>query len=166
MSKLKTLQDLFHHQLRDLYSAEKQLIEALPKMAEKANNQELKDAFKEHLEETKDQKKRLEEIGEILDIDMSGETCKAMKGLIKEAEDFFSEDASKDVRDAGLIADAQRVEHYEIAGYGTVVAYAKALGENEVLDKLEKTLSEESGADKKLNDLAISRINQEAKATG
>ncbi len=164
MSKLKTLEDLFHHQLKDLYSAEEQLIEALPKMAKTAHHKELKDAFNEHLEETKNHKKRLEEIGKTLDIKVSGETCKAMKGLIREAEDFIAEDATNDVRDAGLIADAQRVEHYEISGYGTAVAFAKALGKNDVAQKLDETLKEEGNADKKLNKLALSNINKEAKA--
>lgn len=164
MSKLRTLEDLFHHQLRDLYNAETQLLDALPKMAEKANHPQLRDAINEHLEETKGQKSRLDEIGKMLDIDMKGETCKAMKGLINEAEDFFSEDATDDVRDAGLIADAQRVEHYEIAGYGTVVSYAKALGKNDVAEKLLETLNEEKSADEKLKNMAKESINQEAKA--
>lgn len=164
MSKLTTLEDLFHHQLKDLYSAETQLVDALPKMVEKANHKELQDAFKEHLEETKGQVQRLKDVGEKLGISMEGETCKAMKGLIREAEDFFSEDATDDVRDAGLIADAQRVEHYEIAGYGTVVAFAKSLGKDEVADILKETFDEEKNADNKLNDLAKNNINQKAKA--
>jgi len=164
MSKLTSLEDLFHHQLRDLYDAETRLVDALPKMVEKANNSELKNAFQEHLEETKNHKKRLEEVGEKLGIDMNGETCKAMKGLVNEAEDFFSEDATDDVRDAGIIADAQRVEHYEIAGYGTVVNFANSLGKSEVAEILKKTLDEEKNADQKLNSMAVGGINQEAKA--
>lgn len=163
MGKLNNLEDLFHHQLKDLYSAEKQLIDALPKMKKEANNDSLKKAFESHLEETKNQKKRLDEIADMLDLDLSGETCEAMKGLIEEAEEFISEDATPEVRDAGLIADAQRVEHYEISGYGTAVRYAEALGHEEAADKLQETLDEESSADEKLNDLAVDNVNKQAK---
>lgn len=161
---MKDLKDLFEHHLKDLYSAESQLIKALPKMAKKAQDKKLKKAFEDHLEETKEHKERLSEICKELGFKATGETCKAMKGLIEEAEDFLKEDASEDVRDAGLIADAQRVEHYEISGYGTVVRYAKELGHKEVASKLQKTLDEEYNADKKLNKLAESRLNKEAKA--
>lgn len=164
MNQLTSLEDLFHHQLRDLYDAESRLVDALPKMVEKANHKSLKDAFRDHLEETKSQKKRLEGVGQELGIELSGETCYAMKGLVEEAEDFFSEDATDDVRDAGLIADAQRVEHYEIAGYGTVVTFAKSLGMKSIADTLQETLDEEKHADSKLNDLAVGNINKEAKA--
>lgn len=163
MGKLKNLEDLFHHQLKDIYSAETQLVKALPKMVKNSNNDKLKKAFNDHLDETKNQKKRLEKIGEILDVDLTGETCKAMKGLIEEAEEFISEDASEDVRDAGIIADAQRVEHYEISAYGTAVEYAKALDQKKVVEILKETLDEESSADEKLNKLAIASINKEAK---
>lgn len=160
---MKNLEDLFEHQLRDLYSAENQLIDALPKMVKNAHDQKLRKAFESHLEETKQHKKRIEEVCRELDIDPNGEDCKAMKGLIAEAEHFLEEDADTDVRDAGLIAEAQRVEHYEISGYGTVVRYAKELGHREIADKLAKTLKEEYGADKSLNDLAESRLNEKAK---
>ncbi|WP_372636737.1 ferritin-like domain-containing protein [Fodinibius sp.] len=163
MGKLNNLEDLFHHQLRDLYSAEKQLIKALPKMKKEADNDSLKKAFEDHLEETKNQKKRLDEIADILDIDLSGDTCEAMKGLIEEAEEFISEDAAPEVRDAGLIADAQRVEHYEISAYGTAVHYAEALNHEEAAEKLQETLDEESSADEKLNDLAVDNVNKQAK---
>lgn len=163
MAKLKNLEDLFHHELKDLYSAEKQLINALPKMEKKAASDDLKKAFGEHLEETKNQKKRLEEIAETLDFEISGETCDAMQGLIKEAEKFISEDAASEVQDAGLIADAQRVEHYEISAYGTAVHYAKVLNHDDIAEKLQQTLNEESSADEKLNNLAIDNINVEAK---
>lgn len=163
MSKLKNLEDLFHHQLKDIYSAEKQLINALPTMKEKASNDDLKQAFADHLEETKEQKKRLDEIAELLDLDLTGETCNAMKGLIKEAKEFISEDASKEVRDAGIIADAQRIEHYEISAYGTAVQFAKGLHKNDITKKLQKTLDEESSADEKLNKLAVDNINKQAK---
>ncbi len=159
---MKNLQELFEHQLQDLYSAEKQLIEALPKMAKNANDSKLKKAFEGHLEETKDQKTRLEEICEELDINPSGEKCKAMAGLIKEAESFIEEAKNDDVMDAGLIAEAQRVEHYEISGYGTAVQYAKQLGHKDIAKKLQVTLDEEYGANDKLNDLAESRLNEAA----
>lgn len=113
---MKNLEELFIHQLKDLYSAEKQLIQALPKMAEHATDKNLKKAFNHHLEETNNQKERLEKIFEELDMDPEGETCKAMQGLIKEAESFIKEDKDDDVTNAGLIAEAQRIEHYEISG--------------------------------------------------
>lgn len=160
---MKNLKDLFEHQLKDLYSAENQLIKALPKMAKKANDEKLKKAFEDHLDETKQHKERLAEICKELGIKPTGETCKAMKGLIEEAEDFIKEDASDEVRDAGLIADAQRVEHYEISGYGTVVRYAKELGHKDIAAKLQKTLDEEYDADNKLDKLAEGRLNKKAK---
>lgn len=161
---MKTLEDLFEHQLKDLYSAEKQLVEALPKMVDNANDSDLKKAFKNHLEETKKQKSRLEEICEKLDISPTGETCKAMKGLIKEAESFIDEAEDDEVMDAGLIAEAQRVEHYEISGYGTAVRYAKELGHKDIAKKLQTTLDEEYDADNKLDKLAENRLNKKAKA--
>lgn len=163
MSKLKNLEDLFHHQLKDIYSAETQLIEALPTMKDKATDKELKQAISDHLKETKEQKKSLEKIAEKLDIDPSGETCKAMKGLIKEAKDFISEDATPEVRDAGLIADAQRIEHYEISAYGTAVQFAMGLNHADIAEKLQKTLDEESSADEKLGEIAKNNINKQAK---
>lgn len=163
MSKLNSLEDLFHHQLKDIYSAEKQLIEALPTMEEEASDDNLKQAFEDHLKETKKHKQRLDQIGKSLDVDLSGETCDAMKGLIKEAKEFISEDSTADVRDAGIIADAQRIEHYEISAYGTAVEFAKGLGEDEIADKLQKTLDEEYSADKKLNKLAVKNVNKQAK---
>lgn len=162
--ELKTLRDLLEHEIQDLYSAETQLIEALPKMAAKAQDAELKKAFKNHLEETKKQKERLEKVAEHLEIKPKGETCQAMKGLIKEGEKMIHEDADADVKDAGLIGCAQRVEHYEIAGYGTARYYALMLGLKEVEKLLSATLKEEKGADKTLNDLAINRLNAEAQA--
>lgn len=161
---MKDLKDLFEHQLKDLYSAESQLTKALPKMVKKAHDAKLKKAFEDHLEETKGHKERLSEICKELGIKPTGETCKAMKGLIEEAEDFLKEDASEEVRDAGLIADAQRVEHYEISGYGTLVRYAKELGHKDIAAKLQKTLDEEYNADNKLDKLAEGRLNKKAKA--
>ncbi|WP_298245987.1 ferritin-like domain-containing protein [uncultured Christiangramia sp.] len=160
---MKNLKDLFEHQLKDLYSAETQLLKALPKMAENATDAKLKKAFEAHLEETREHQQRLEEVCKELEMKPTGETCKAMKGLIAEAEAFLKEDAEKPVRDAGLIADAQRVEHYEIAGYGTVVRYAKELGYDSIAKKLQKTLDEEYKADEKLDKLAESRLNKKAK---
>lgn len=159
---MKTLKDLFEHQLKDLYSAESQIIEALPKVIKEATDSKLKKAIEDHLKETKEQKKRLEEICEDLGIKPSGETCKAMKGLIGETEGFIKEAGDKEVMDAGLIAEAQRVEHYEISGYGTAVRYAKELGHNAIAKKLQITLDEEYNADNKLNKLAEGRLNKKA----
>ncbi len=159
---MKDLNELFEHQLKDLYSAEKQLIEALPKMVKNASDNKLKDAFKNHLEETKGHKKRLEKICDKLGIEPSGEKCKAVEGLVKEAEGFIEEAETEDVMDAGLIAEAQRIEHYEISGYGTAVQYAKQLGHKYIAKMLKETLDEEYGADDKLTKLAESRLNEEA----
>ena len=159
---MKDLNGLFEHQLQDLYSAEDQLVNALQKMVEEAEDQSLKDAFRNHLEETKNHKRRLEEISDELGIDPDKKTCKAMKGLIKEADDFLGEVEDADVKNAGMIADAQRVEHYEIAGYGTAVRYAKELGYDNIADILQKTLDEEYNANDILNNLAEQRLNRKA----
>ncbi|PKD16202.1 hypothetical protein APR41_10470 [Salegentibacter salinarum] len=161
---MKTLKDLFEHQIKDLYSAEYQLIKALPKMLEQATNENLKNSFRNHLEETRSQKKRIEEVCENLNIEPSGEDCKAMKGLIEEAESFLAEDAEDDVKDAGIIAEAQRIEHYEISGYGTLIRYAKELGYDKEAEKLVQSLEEEYKADEDLNDLAKDKINKKAEA--
>lgn len=162
MSKMKNLKDLFEHELQDLYSAEGQIIEALQKMEKKANDNALQKAFSQHLKETEKQKERLEEVCDNLGISPEGEKCKAMAGLVAEGEAFMKEDADPEVMDAGLIAIAQKVEHYEIASYGTVCHYADRLGESEALTLLKKTLSEEKDTDQKLNDLAKQRINERA----
>lgn len=159
---MKNLEELFQHQLQDLYSAEDQLTDALPKMVKNAKDAKLKKAFEDHLEETKNHKKRLEDICKELDVNPKGEKCKAMEGLIKEAEGFLKEDLTDDVKNAGMIAEAQRVEHYEISGYGTAVRYAKELGHKDIAEKLKKTLDEEYNADKTLNDLAENRLNKKA----
>lgn len=159
---MKTLEDLFEHQLKDLYSAESQLVKALPKMIENAKDHKLKKAFEDHLEETKNHKTRLEDICKKLSISPEGETCKAMEGLIKEAEGFIKEKPDDAVLDAGLIAEAQRVEHYEISGYGTAVRYAKELGHDKIASMLKDTLDEEYGADDKLTKMAESRLNKKA----
>lgn len=158
----KNLRDLFIHELKDLYSAEKQLIKAMPNVVKAASNASLKKAFESHLEETKNQQKRLEKIGELVDADLTGEKCDAMAGLIKECEGMIEMDADEDVRDAGLIACVQRIEHYEIAGYGVASHFAQMLDEDEVSKILSKTLEEEYDADEKLNDLAIEKINSKA----
>ena len=160
--EMQDLQDLFVEQLRDLYNAEKQLVKALPKMAKKASDDSLKQAFTTHLEETKGHVERLEQIFESLGKRAGGKTCKAMKGLVEEGQEAMEEDATPEVLDAALIAAAQRVEHYEIAGYGTVRAYAKLLGNSEAAKLLQQTLDEEGSADKKLTKLAESTINVEA----
>jgi len=160
--EMQDLEDLFVDQLRDLYNAEKQLVKALPKMAKKASDEELKQAFSTHLEETKGRVERLEQIFDQLGKRASGKTCKAMKGLVEEGQEAMEEDAEPEVLDAALIAAAQRVEHYEIAGYGTVRAYAKLLGNSEAAKLLQQTLDEEGETDKKLTKLAESTINVEA----
>lgn len=160
---MKNLKELFEHQLQDLYSAEDQLTKALPKMAKNASDSKLKKAFEDHLEETKEHKRRLEEICKELKINPNEEKCKAMEGLIMEAEDFMKEVKDDNVKNAGMIAEAQRVEHYEISGYGTAVRYAKELGHKDIAKKLQMTLDEEYNADKLLNDLAEKRLNSKAK---
>jgi ferritin-like metal-binding protein YciE len=126
--KLNTLEDLLHHELKDLYSAENQLVKALPKMAKAASNEELKAGFEEHLEQTESHVERLDQIAEQIRRKLAGHKCKGMEGLIEEGDELIREDADENVRDAGLIGAAQRVEHYEIAGYGTAAALAEKLG--------------------------------------
>ena len=160
--KLNTLADLLTHELKDLYSAENQLVKALPKMAKAATNPDLKAGFEEHLEQTKGHVERLEKIAETLEIKLSGHKCKAMEGLVEEGAELIGEDAEDSVRDAGLIGAAQRVEHYEIAGYGTAKALALKLGHDDVADLLDETLQEEKETDEKLTELAESAVNSEA----
>ena len=162
MAKLKNLEDLFEHELQDLYSAEKQLLEALPKMAEKASDAKLKQAFITHLEETKQQKQRLEQAFELCGMKSGRVKCEAMAGLVEEGENMIDENATPEVKDAGLISSAQRIEHYEISGYGTAAHYAERLGKKEVAELLQQTLAEEQKTDTLLNDLAKSSINQKA----
>ncbi len=160
--KLETLDDLFEMQLKDLYSAESQLVEALPLMAERAKDGRLRAGFTKHLHETEKQLQRLEKISEALDLDLDGHTCQAMKGLIAEGQETMSERATEEVMDAALIAAAQRIEHYEISGYGTAAHFAERLGHDEAADLLRQTLDEEQLTDTKLNDLAKNYINQKA----
>lgn len=160
--KLNTLQNLYTDELRDLYNAENQLLKALPKMAKAASSEELKEAFEKHLEQTKGQVKRLEQVFEELDEKPKGKTCRAMKGLIEEGSEILEEDGEKSVRDAGIIVAAQKVEHYEIAGYGSVRTFAHLLGQNKAAELLQATLDEESETNELLNRLAESVINPEA----
>jgi len=160
--KLKSLQDLMVEQLSDLYDAEKQLTKALPKMAQTASSQQLKAAFQEHLQQTENHVKRLEQVFQQLGQKPKSMTCKAMAGLVAEGDEMIKQNAEPEVKDAGLIAAGNRVEHYEIAGYGTVRTYAQILGNREVANILQQTLDEEGAADKKLTALAESTINLEA----
>ena len=159
--ELETLRDLFVGELKDLYSAERQLIQALPKMAKAATSPALKKGFQDHLQQTRGHAARLEQIFKGLGGSPNGKKCKAMEGLIKEGKEMIEEDAEPEVMDAGLIAAAQRVEHYEIAGYGCVRTYAKLLGESKAAKLLQQTLDEEGATDKKLTQLA-EKINVDA----
>ncbi len=160
---VENLQQLFVEQLRDLYDGEQQITEALPKLIGKASNPQLKSALQEHLQITKGQISRLEQIFQSLNEKPSGETCKGMKGVIKEGDDLVSKANDPSVRDASIITSAQRVEHYEIAGYGTVKTYARQLGKQEFSRILDQILEEEKEADQKLTQIAES-VNIEAKA--
>lgn len=153
--KIHTFNDLLTHELQDLYSAEQQIIEALPKLAEKATDKTLKEAYKMHLKETKVQLKRLEEIRDHLDIDIEGETCDGMKGLIKEGEKLFKEESSE-LLDQLLIAASQRVEHYEIAAYGCAITFAKLCKCKPAEKLLKETFAEEVKTDKNLTKIALS----------
>ncbi|HZR65909.1 MAG TPA: ferritin-like domain-containing protein [Terriglobales bacterium] len=162
---IESLKDLFVDELRDLYDAENQLIKALPKMAEASSSEELREAFEEHLEQTKGHAQRLETIFESLGQKAKAKKCKGMEGLIKEGSEVIDEDMDPDVKDAALIGAAQRVEHYEIAGYGTARTFASQLGQEEAASLLQETLDEEKETDARLNDLA-SEINVEAEEAG
>ena len=164
--EMETLQDLFVEELKDLYSAEAQLLKAMPKMVKKAQHPELKQAFETHMRETEGQVKRLDRIFDQLGEKAKGKKCLAMEGLIKEAKEHMSEDMDEDVMDAALIGMAQKIEHYEIAGYGTARTYAKLLGNREVQRLLQETLDEEGKTDKLLTKLAESSINVEAAQPG
>lgn len=153
---LQSLDKLFIHELKDLYSAENQLLEALPKMAKAAGSDELRQGIEHHLEETKEHVNRLEQIFQDLDGQPGGEKCDAMEGLVSEGEEIIEMDGDASVKDAALIAAAQRVEHYEIAGYGAVRNYAQHLGNKNAEQLLQKTLDEEGATDKKLTKLAES----------
>lgn len=160
--KLGSLDDLFVHELKDLLSAEKQLVKALPKMANGAANRALKQGFQEHLEQTKGHVQRIEEIFKLIDKPARAEHCKAMEGLIEEGSDLLEEEGSPTVKDAALIGAAQRVEHYEIAAYGTARTLAELLGQEKAAELLQQTLDEEKETDEKLTDLAMKEVNQES----
>ena len=165
--KMKNLEDLFVHELKDLYSAEKQLLKALPKMAKAATSEELRTAFENHLNETEEQVARLEQIFADLNI-ANGRImkCKGMEGLIEEGKEVMENADADDVCDAALICAAQRVEHYEIAGYGCARTFAEQLGHSEAASLLQQTLEEESAANELLTKIAMSRVNEEAMAGG
>jgi len=159
--KMESLRELFVEELRDLYSAENQILKALPKMVKAASSKELKKGFEDHLAQTKGHVERLEKIFEGLDESPKGKKCKGMEGLLEEGKEWMQEDAEPEVMDAGLIAAAQHVEHYEMAGYGCVRTYAELLGNKGAAQLLQKTLDEEKQTDSKLTNLA-STINVEA----
>jgi ferritin-like metal-binding protein YciE len=162
--EIDSLRKLYVEELKDLHSAERQLVQALPRMAKAASDDQLKAAFEEHLEQTRGQVQRLDQIFERLGKRGTGKKCRGMEGLIEEAKEMMGEDMEPEVLDAALISAAQKVEHYEIAGYGTVRTYAELLGEKEAVRLLQATLDEEAAADKKLTQLAESTINVEAVA--
>ncbi len=164
--KLQTLENLFLHELKDLLSAEKQLVKALPKMAKGASSDALRSAIEQHLEQTKTHVERLEKVFESSGKTARAEHCKAMEGLIEEGADVLEEEGSAAVKDAALIGAAQRVEHYEIAAYGTVRTLAELLGHKEAVDLLQQTLDGEKETDEKLTQLATSQVNVEAQAAG
>jgi len=159
---LDTLEKLYIDELRDLYNAENQLLKALPKMANGASSPELKDAFEKHLEQTKGHVQRLEELFERRDESPKGKTCKAMKGLIEEGSEILKEEGEDSVLDAGMIVAAQKVEHYEIASYGSVRTFANLLGKDEEAKLLQATLDEEAETNETLNRLAEGIVNEEA----
>lgn len=160
--KLNSLRDVLAECVRDLYSAETQLIKALPRMAKATKSPELKAAFTGHLEETRGQAARLEQICEIMGIKAKGKTCAAMKGLIEEGAEVIGEDGTPAAKDAAMIVAAQKIEHYEISGYGSCRTFATILGETEIANLLAKTLEEEGAADKKLTAIAEATVNDEA----
>lgn len=163
--KIENMEELFLQQIEDLYDAEKRLVKALPKMAEATTSSELRQAFESHLQQTLGQVQRLEQVFREINKDPKGKTCDAMKGLISEGEDMISDIEESPLRDAGLIAAANRVEHYEIAAYGSARAFAQTLGLSSAVSLLQQTLQEEEMADEKLTNLAETTINTEAYRT-
>ena len=164
MAKTKSLADLFVNLLKDMYYAEKQILKTLPKLAKNSDSAELRKAFENHLKETEGQVQRLEQVFALCDLKPVGKTCPAIKGILEEGAEDMKEAADADVLDAGMIADAQAVEHYEIARYGTLVAWAEEMGHTDVIPLLRKTLDEEKATDAKLSQLAESRLNKKAAA--
>ena len=164
--KLDKLEKLYVNELKDLYNAENQLLKALPKMAKGASSEELKQAFETHLQQTETHVERLEQIFTDLDENPKGKTCRAMKGLVEEGSEILDEDGDDSVLDAGIIVAAQKVEHYEIASYGSVRTFAELLGQDEAVKLLQQTLDEESEANELLNKLAQDIVNPEALMEG
>jgi len=161
---MESLRDVLIEELKDLYDAEKQLVKALPKMAKAASNDELREAFESHLEETKGHVQRLEQAFQLLEEKAKSKPCEAMKGLIAEGQETMQEDFSEPLLDSAIICAAQKVEHYEIAGYGTVCAWARSLGLEDVADLLDQTLAEEKAADEKLTEVAGSVMSEAGEA--
>jgi ferritin-like metal-binding protein YciE len=164
MAKLETIDTLLTQELKDLYSAETQLVKALPKMAKAATDPELSAGFEKHLKETKVHVERLEQVAELLGVSPKGKSCKGMKGLVEEGSEIIGDDGEPSVRDLALIVAAQKVEHYEIAGYGSARAFAEALGLKEAVKFLQMTLDEEGATDKALTDASV-RLLPEAGIT-
>lgn len=162
MDKLNNLQDLFVHELKDLYSAEQQILQALPKMAKATEHTELRRAFEEHEQMTRDQVQRLDMIADDLGVDLRGHKCKGIEGILKEGEELIGTRADPDVLDAGLIGSAQRVEHYEMAGYGTARTFARRLGHDRAAQLLQQTLDEEGQTDQRLTSIAEGMVNRDA----
>jgi ferritin-like metal-binding protein YciE len=160
--KMKTLHDLLVHELKDLYSAEKQITKALPKMIKAATSEDLQEALEAHLAETETQLERLDKIFAELEISSRGVKCAGMEGLIEEGKEILEADMEDDVRDAAIIAAAQRVEHYEMAGYGCARTFAQQLGLGDVAALLQETLDEEKAADEKLTAIALQSVNEDA----
>jgi len=161
---IQSFDDLFVHQLQDIYYAEHQITKALPKMIDKATAPELKQGFETHLRETEGQIDRLERVFAILGLEIKGTTCPAIEGIIKEANEVAGEIADQEVLDAALVAAAQAVEHYEISRYGTLIAWSRLLGRDDVAQLLDETLAEEKATDEKLNQISVDRINRRAAA--
>ena len=159
---VKSVQELFAEELRDIYHAEKQLVKALPKMAKVASSDSLRQALEHHLEETKGQVERIDQVFDLCDLNRRARRCEAMEGLIAEGMEMAEEIKDEAVRDASLLASAQKVEHYEIASYGTLVTLAKELGHSEAAKLLEETLEEEKAADATLNKVALKEVNKRA----
>ncbi len=159
---MESMQKLYLEELRDVYDAEKQLVQALPKMAKNASHKQLRTAFEEHLAMTQEQVRRLETIFDNLGEKPSGKKCKGMQGLIEEGEEIMKQEGDPDVKDAAMISAAQRVEHYEIAAYGSLRTYANELGLKDHAELLQRTLDEEGNTDKRLTQLATSRVNRDA----
>ena len=159
---ISSMQELFIEELRDMYHAEKQLARALPKLAKAANSEQLRTAFEEHTEQTKGQIERLQQVFESIGSPARAKRCEAMEGLVEEAQEMLDEDISDELLDVALIASAQKVEHYEIAGYGTLRTLAQQLGHNEAAKLLEETLNEEKQTDELLNKIALGEVNKTA----